>query len=375
MPRAIVSVSNDLNTDQRVHKVCLSLQKMGFEVTLVGRLRPDSAPMEQRPYRTKRMKMWWHAGAKFYAFFNLRLFFFLLFRKADVLVSNDLDTLLANRWAKRFKKAKLVYDSHEYFTEVPELVARPKVQAYWKKIERKCMPAVDAMYTVNNSIAGMYADEYKREVKVVRNLPMQHASFVVKSREELGLPTDRKIILLQGAWINVDRGGEEAVAAMQHVENALLLIAGGGDVIDDLKAEVDRLNLSDKVLFKPKMPYLELRQYTANADIGLSLDKDTNINYRFSLPNKLFDYIHAGTAVLASDLVEVKRIVEDHQVGRIAPGHDPVKLAEVLTQMLSNEEQLMQWKANAKKAAEVLTWENEEAVLRSIYLPESAASS
>ncbi len=366
MKHVLVSVINDLSTDQRVHKVCLSLQKMGFQVTLVGRRQRKSMPLEERPYATKRMFLLFEKGPLFYAEFNLRLFLFLLFKKADVLVANDLDTLLANHWARKFKKAELIYDSHEYFTEVPELVARPKVQRFWKKIERAIFPRLKYVYTVNASIAELYKNEYGKDIRVVRNIPIAKPQ-VVASRKELGLPEDRKIIVLQGAGINIDRGTEEAVEAMQYVEGALFLIIGGGDVIDQLKARVDDLQLSDKVQFLGKKPYEVLMQYTAVADLGLTLDKDTNINYRYSLPNKLFDYIHAGIPVLASNLVEVRNIVKHYDVGDIALDHDPVVLAKKITMMLSDEDTTKRWKNNAKKAARELTWENEEKELIKIY--------
>ena len=107
----------------------------------------------------------------FYAFFNLRLFFILLFKKADVFVSNDLDTLLANYLASKFKrKTELVYDSHEYFTEVPELTNRPGVQKIWMKIERMIFPKLTKIYTVNDSIAKIYSELYTKDIKVVRNI-------------------------------------------------------------------------------------------------------------------------------------------------------------------------------------------------------------
>ena len=365
--KIIVSVTNDLSTDQRVHKVCVTLQKLGFEVTLVGRLVTESKPLDERPYATRRFKLWFEKGALFYANFNLRLFFYLLFQSTDVLLANDLDTLLANTLASKLKGKPVVYDSHEYFTEVPELVSRPKVQRIWERIERFCFKHVKHMYTVNDSIAGLYHKAYGKNFKVVRNIPQRALVPITKTRQDLELPEDRKIIILQGAWINVDRGGEEAVRAMQFVENALLIIVGGGDVIDTLKAMTHDLKLEEKVWFFGKRPYSELVQFTANADLGLSLDKDTNINYRYSLPNKVFDYIHAETAVLASNLVEVARVVTTHQVGEVLESHDPKTMGEQMQRMLADETQLQGWKANAKKASVQLTWENEAQVLREIY--------
>src|ERR1039457_87445 len=122
--RIIVSVTNDLTTDQRVDRSCNTLVKMGFDVLLVGRLLKQSLELESRNYRTKRMKLWFTRGPLFYAEYNLRLFFFLLVHKTDILFSNDLDTLPANYLISGILNLPLVHDCHEYFRGVPELNGR-----------------------------------------------------------------------------------------------------------------------------------------------------------------------------------------------------------------------------------------------------------
>jgi hypothetical protein len=157
----------------------------------------------------------------------------LLFSRADVLLANDLDTLLANYIASKIKSAALVYDSHEYYTEVPELVSRPKVQAVWKRIESFIFPRLKYVYTVNESIAEIYRAMYKVPVQVIRNLPTNQHLEKTKSRIDLGLPVEKKVIILQGAGINVDRGGEELIEAMAYIhEDCVLLIVGAGDVLE-----------------------------------------------------------------------------------------------------------------------------------------------
>ena len=367
MARAIVSVTNDLYTDQRVHKVCMFLMQQGYDVLLVGRKRKSSVPLNDRPYTTKRIKLLFETGAKFYAFFNLRLFFFLLSKKADVLVSNDLDTLLANYWAKKFKrKTRLVYDSHEYFTEVPELTGRPKVQKVWLRIERRIFPTLKDVYTVNQSIADIYNAKYGKNLNVVRNISPLWEPTSLEDKKALGIPEDKQLIILQGAGINVDRGAEEAVDAMQHVD-AVLMIVGDGDVVAQLKERVKDLKLEERVIFYGKKPYDVMMNYTHHADIGLTLDKPSNLNYKLSLPNKVFDYMHTSTAVVATEIKEVAAVVRKHDIGEILEELSVEHLAETLNKLLSNSERLALCKANCKVAATTENWENETQTLAKIY--------
>ena len=367
--KAIVSVTNDLYTDQRVHKVCTFLVAQGYDVLLVGRKRKSSIPLPKRTYRTHRMKLMFETGAKFYAFFNLRLFFFLLFRKADVLVSNDLDTLLANYMAQKFKrKTRLVYDSHEYFTEVPELSSRPKVQRIWLRIEEWIFPKLNDVYTVNGSIAEIYSKKYQKDLRIVRNISPLWKGKELQSKQALGIPENTPLIILQGAGINVERGAEEAVEAMRLVD-AVLMIVGDGDVVPDLKKYVEQEGkpLTDKVIFYGKKPYDVMMNYTTYADIGLTLDKPNSLNYTLSLPNKVFDYMHTNTAVVATEIKEVANVVRTHKIGVVLEDFTVENLARTLNELLSDRDRLEEFHANCAKAAQTENWEKETEVLAEIY--------
>ena len=365
--KAIVSVTNDLYTDQRVHKVCTFLVDQGYDVLLVGRLRKTSVALNDQNYKTKRMRLLFDKGAVFYAAFNFRLFLFLLFKKTDVLVSNDLDTLLANYMANKFKRnCSLVYDSHEYFTEVPELTSRPAVQKIWLRIERWIFPSLEKVYTVNDSIAKIYTDLYQKKVQVVRNISPLWQPEELKSKSDLNIPENKQLIILQGAGINIDRGGEEAVEAMQSID-AVLMIVGDGDVVPQLKERVKELNLESKVIFYGKKTYSIMMNYTHYASIGLTLDKPTNLNYKLSLPNKVFDYMHTSTAVVATEIKEVANVVRKHDIGEIIDVLTPESLAQTINKLLLNQERLLEYQANCKVASQLENWENETKTLELIY--------
>lgn len=361
--KAIVSVINDLVTDQRVNRTCLTLTECGYDVLLVGRILKNSLSMPPRPYSHRRMRLLFFKGVPFYVEFQIRLFLYLLFHKADLIFSNDLDTLFPNYVISKLKHTPIIYDSHEYFTGVPELAETPFKRKTWKSLEKLLIPRLKFMFTVNNSMAKLYHDEFGVDVKIMRNVPTRKTLPEKATRESIGLPPDLNIILLQGAGININRGAEEAIEAMNYLDNCMLLIIGGGDAIESLKKLADQLNLIEKVKFMPKLPFEQLMQYTIHADIGLSMDKDTNINYRYSLPNKLFDYIQAEVPILASPLVEVKNIVDTYQVGICIESHNPEEIASKIKYMLSDKDRWLTWKKNAAKAKEILCWENEKKVL------------
>lgn len=367
MKRVIVSVINDLVTDQRVHKSCLTLQKTGFEVLLIGRKMRKSPPMDERPYQTHRMKLLFEKGPCFYAEYNIRLFFFLLFHRCNLMLSNDLDTALANYFVSKLKKVPMVYDSHEYFTETPELVTRPVVQKIWKKIERFVISRLKEMITVNESIAKLFREKYKITVHVVRNIPFRLKTKTSLTRKDLHLPEDKHILVLQGSGINIQRGVEELVEAMQFLDDCFLMLIGGGDVLPILKKMVSEMRLDDRVIFLPRMPYQKMIAYTQLAELGFTLDKNTNLNYCFSLPNKIFDYIQAGIPVISSHLPEIEKIIKGYQIGSFVENHTPKSIANTVKEAFSNTQQYSQWKNNLNFAAEELCWEHEEKTLLKIY--------
>lgn len=356
---AIVSVINDLSTDARVEKTCACLVDSNFEVIVIGRKLKNSLPLNNLAWTQKRMTLLINKGPLFYLLFNLRLFFFLLFKKADLLFSNDLDTLFPNYLISKLKNISLIYDSHELFCEVPELIVNPKKKKIWLKLEKWIIPKLKNCVTVNHSIAAIFETQYKTKFNVVRNIPKKITLEKVLSKEELGLPLNKKIIILQGAGINIDRGAEELIEAMQYTDNIFLLIIGGGDVWDKLIAMVANLKLESKVKLITKIPKKQLMQYTINADLGITLDKNTNKNYFNSLPNKVFDYLHAGIPIFTSPMPEIVGIINKHQIGFVCNSFEPRQIAEQISNFI-NSEQYSICRTNVEGAAAEYNWETEK---------------
>lgn len=367
--KVFVSVTNNLVTDQRAHRVCKTLKEMGFDVVLIGRMFPDEPMGGDRNYHTKRFKLLFNKGFLFYKEYNLRLFFYLLFNRVNVFLANDADTLPANFLASKIKGKPLVVDCHEYFTEVPELKDRKYVKRFWLSIEKYILPKADSLYTVSSFVSKAYRELCGVNMKLVRNVPLLNKTG--KKGEDLPLLKRKEgenLILYQGA-VNKGRGVEIAIKAVAAMDNSRLLIVGEGDLYHELKNLVHQKNWGDKIEFMGKVPFEQLHSITKQADIGLSIEDLSNPSYKWALPNKFFDYLVAGVPVIITPHFETKKIVEQFNVGRILNDRTPDKLAQLIEELLKELKTSGEIKENCKRASEEFNWEKEQEKLKKIFRP------
>lgn len=361
MKKIFFSVTNDIIADQRVNKIALSLTKTGASVTVIGRNLGQDYQLNEN-FRIKRFRLLFNKKFFFYAEYNVRLFFYLLFHRTEILVANDLDTLPANYMVSIIKRNTLVYDSHEYFTEVPELEGRFFVKKIWSCIEKQILPKIKYSYTVCDSLAKIYKEKYGIDMKVIRNLPVLHKEKNTGSARIF----ETKTIIYQGS-LNIGRGLELMIETMQYIDNAKLLIIGDGDIRRKLQKTVMTLNLTDKITFLGKIPFEKLSKYTQQAELGISLEEKTSLNYYYALPNKLFDYVHANIPVLVSDFPEMKTIIDKYDIGIATGIRNPKELSELIRDMLFNRVKREKWILNTKKAQMELCWQKEEKILFDLY--------
>lgn len=357
MPKQLIfTVTNDLTTDQRMIRICTTLSAH-YEVTLVGRKLTDSVPIKEQKFKQIRLNCFTKKGKFFYLEYNIRLLFFLLFKNADAYCAIDLDTIFPNLIIAKVKGKKLVYDAHEYFPYVPEVIERPAVQRMWLWIEQFAVPKVDLCYTVSQSIAEVFQAEYKIPVATIRNVPFERQlSDEVKVEKKL---------VYQGA-LNAGRGLEQLLEACSETDWKLDIF-GDGDIATKLRALVVQLKLEDQVVFRGKMAPDDLWRETQKAFIGINLAEDKSLSYRYSLSNKLFDYIQAGIPQVAIDFPEFRRIFEQKPYGILIPSLEKDEIRASINELLNNENHYKQLSDNCIALRTELCWEKESKILVKLY--------
>ncbi|MBX2901977.1 MAG: glycosyltransferase [Chitinophagales bacterium] len=356
MKRIICCLTNDLSFDQRMIRICNSLTSFGYEVVLCGRELPASIPLVNRAFRQHRIRCIFNKGKLFYIEFNLRLFCFLLKEKVDAINAIDLDTAAASLMAAKLKGTKLVYDAHELFTEVPEVINRPLTKKIWEILESFFIPKTNLTYTVSESIASIFTKKYDKSVFTIRNVPLLQ-EFTPAQKE--------RAIIYQGA-LNQGRGLEFLLLAMQNID-AQLWLAGDGDIAPALKRQVRELHLENKVHFLGKLTPEALLQKTKQALAGFNVLEAQGLSYYYSLSNKTFDYIHAEIPQVISAFPEMKLLNQSFQFALEIEEISAEEISKAFNRLLLNEALYNTLTNNCAKAKQVLNWQNESLQLKQYY--------
>jgi glycosyltransferase involved in cell wall biosynthesis len=335
-----------------MQRICSTLAANGFEVALVGRKMKDSAVLKQQLFKQKRLSLFFQTGFAFYAEYNFRLFFYLLFSKTDIFYAVDLDTILPNYFASALKRKKRIYDAHELFTEQKEIITRPAVHKIWLRIEKFAVPKFKNGYTVNIFIKEELKRRYGVEYGIIRNLP----SFVPFSicGERQGV----RFIIYQGA-VNKGRSFETLIPAMKQVD-APLKVYGKGNFFEQVKQLIAANKLENKIELAGFILPEQLRQLTQQAYIGLTLFEKTGLNQYYSLSNRFFDYIMAGIPQVCVNYPEYKAINDKYNVALMIDDTDEQTIAGALNRLLHDANLYNQLKQNCITARKELNWQEEE---------------
>jgi glycosyltransferase involved in cell wall biosynthesis len=373
LPRIIFTVTNDLNFDQRMIRICTTLAQNGYEVTLAGRKMKNSPPLTQQLFHQKRLGCFFQKGAAFYAEYNLRLFFWLLINRADCICAIDLDTILPCLLVSKLKGTKRVYDAHELFCEMKEIVTRPTRYKLWKWIEKISVPHFKYGYSVCKPIAEEFEKMYDVQYEVVRNVPVKKItddSLQITENTGALLSTvntqlNSLFFLYQGA-VNEGRSFETLIPAMKEV-NASLEIYGDGNFFNQTRQLIEQNRLQDKVKLQGKRTPTELQKITSAAYAGITLFENNGLSNYLSLANRFFDYIMAGIPQVCIDFPAYREINNRYQVALLIPDTHPDTIAKGLNLLLDDVVLYELLKENCKKARQELNWQEEEKKLITFY--------
>lgn len=351
------TVTTDLTYDQRMIRICTSLAQAGYDVVLVGRKLGNSLPLSPQPFRQVRLNCFVEKGKLFYAVYNFRLFFFLLMKRMDCICAIDLDTILPALFISKIKRTRRVYDAHELFCEMKEIVTRPLVYKAWKKIEAYAVPQFRLGYTVNEPIAAEFRRMYQVEYAVIRNIALL--------RDELLGTSSERFILYQGA-VNEGRSFETLIPAMTFV-NTQLWICGDGNFLEQAKELTAKHQLQHKVIFKGKLEPTALRVVTSQAYLGITLFENKGLSNYYSLANRFFDYIHAGIPQVCVDYPVYRAINDEIAVAVLVTDLAAENLARELNNLIENQVVYEQLRQNCILARKKWNWQQEEKKLTSFY--------
>jgi glycosyltransferase involved in cell wall biosynthesis len=340
-------------------RICTTLAQARYEVLLVGRERKKALPVQQQLFNQKRLPCFAQKGKWFYIEYNIRLFFYLLFQKVDVLYAVDLDTILPCFWVAKWRKKVIVYDAHEYFTETPELVNRKLVQSIWKWIERSTVPKIHYCITVGDGLAQLFQQQYQTHFVVLRNMPFRGAQVHVAKHTP-------PLLLYQGA-LNEGRGLEQMIAAMPYLPQTQLWLAGEGDLSAQLRAQVADLQLQTQVKFLGYLTPDALKALTPKATIGLNLLENKGLSYYYSLANKAFDYVQAGVPCINMDFPEYRYLNEVYEVALLIPDLALSTIVDAVKKLLDHPVYYKILVENCHQAAQVWNWESEQVQLTSLF--------
>jgi glycosyltransferase involved in cell wall biosynthesis len=278
-------------------------------------------------------------------------------RPAAVWIAHDLETLPLALRARERHGGRVLYDSHELFVE--SSLARWEGRR-WTRIERRTIGRADAVVTVSDSIAAELARRYGvAKPGVILNAPDYPAAEdedPVDLRRELDLPADARIALYLGGIVQ-HRGLEQLIeAAALRPDLAVVMLGPSGDAY---RASLEQLaaahGVSARTRFLPPVAPHEIRRHAVGADVAIATIQGTFLSYRYALPNKLFDYLHAGLPIVASDFPDMRALIERYDVGAVCDPTSPRSVAEAIERVAGDPS----LREHARAAARDFTWDNE----------------
>ena len=253
---------------------------------------------------------------------------------ADVWHGHDMTSLPAIARLKAERGGLAVYDSHEVYLESGRHAAQPSwAKSTLEKLERQLVARVDAVITVNQSLATILADRFGgRPVDVLYNCPPRVIGSLRRSpvRARTGLSRQTPLIMYHGS-LAPHRGVEQLLEALLLPARTGVHLAflGFGPLVAWLREVSRDVAYGGRVHILDSVPPEELVGFLAGVDVAVAPIQASSLNHRFSSPNKVFEAIAAGTPVAGSDFPEFRRVILDPAFGPLGELFDPSRPEEI----------------------------------------------
>ncbi len=371
---------NNFTHDTRIHRTATALSQAGNHVTVLALWQQGLAKQESNPsgYHIERIHLTSRSWRNRtlgpllkYLEYSLKVWKRAGKVPAAIYHANDANTLPAAWLAAKRNRASLIYDAHEL--ETGRNWTATRLAGFYEQIhawpEKMFIHHANAVITVNQSIADRLVELYHiAQPVVVMNCPDPKAEAFTtpdRLRRELHIPDPLKIILYQGI-VTRGRGIELLIDAVQTLPETAIVILGDGALLPALRERLDKGEIQ-RVYLPGKVKPADLPSYTASADLGAVLIEPTCESYRLSLPNKFFEYLHAGLPIIGSNIPELARLIQVEDVGVVVELQKPREIENAICSLLGSPHRLADFRANALKAAKKYSWEKEKLILLELY--------
>lgn len=342
--------------DRRMQRILTALFEEGYRLSWISRLEDSSLRLSYASHIE--VKPLAQSGFLFYAILNLKILFRLLTTKSDAISAVDLDTLLPAYLASKLKRVPLIFDAHEYFTEVPELQNKKFVKSFWKLISDTICKKVEYNYTVGDCLSELFTEKHQVPYHVIRNIEL-------KENDSYNGMRSRSTMVYLGV-INKGRGIELAIESLTHFPKKDLLIIGGGDLDQEMKIKAKELGVIERVNFKGFVSPEKLSELLQNGWIGLNLLDAESQSYYYSLANKYFDYMHTSLPSISMDFPEYRTINSQYPCGFLIKQYKLVDLVSAIKKF-EDVDFYENCISSCTMASEIYNWQNERSKLISLY--------
>jgi len=370
-------------TDARVMRDATALIEAGFAVTIVDVESDRTRPAEEdiggvhlkhifmpSYFVPARFKLWFLVKLAMLAIYGTIQ---LLRVQADIYHAHVERALPACYIAARLRGKPFIVDTPDLTLSDPTITRWPRLRALARRTIRHmvsyCAGYITASPFYFQELGKLYG---AKEMTLIRNVPPYKA--VTKSNrlhQRLGLGPNIRIALYQGA-LQPNRGLDRLVrvAAFLHPDIVIVIM---GNESKGTRAQIDTLimheGMADRIKIIPAVPYEELLNWTASADLGLTIfQPDYSLSIQFTLPNKLFEYLMAGLPVLSSQLDAIAEMIKRYEVGKVVPSLAPEDVGAAINAMLADHDSLARMSSNALEVAKCeFYWEKESQKLIHLY--------